>query len=608
MRLKKQMIVASLCTAMLFQAGIPVAAKEERQTDTAQTKASYQKKENVYAKLNADGTTEDAYVINHFTVKKAGMIKDYGDYANVENLTDLNILKQKNDQTTIDAKKGEFYYQGTIQDVKLPWSVEIRYELDGKNMLPEELGGRSGALKIYISLKQNKDQAKDFSDHYVTQISLTLDNEKAKNIKAKDATIADAGADTQLSFTVLPGKEADYMIKADVKNFSMSGFSIAAVPYSMNINLDDYGINDMTGQFDKLISATEQLNTGMSKLSSGMKQLDTNSSALLKGYNQINSGIGTLSGNSSTLVNGSKQIENALSVMASSMAGADFSSMSQLKQLPTSMDQMSSGLKNLRSGLLKLRQGFDTSYNILDEQMKEASQTTLTQEELSEMKTLSKENSAVQKLLDSYHNEQKIIGIWNQVKPAFTAVSTSLNANNKDSVISGLDQVISGLDQMSTALNKSLKDVDIEKQMTSLSKGLNQLSKSYASFHKGLGAYTKGVSSLYQGSSKYGAGLTKYFGGIASIDKGSETLSNGMGQYTEGVTKIPDNMQEKIDEMMKEYESSDYKQVSFADNRNKNVKSVQFIISTQEIKAPEVKKAEKKQKKEGFFDRLKALF
>lgn len=60
--------------------------------------------------------------------------------------------------------------------------------------------------------------------------------------------------------------------------------------------------------------------------------------------------------------------------------------------------------------------------------------------------------------------------------------------------------------------------------------------------------------------------------------------------------------------MTEEYQSSDDKPRSFTDHRNKKIESVQFVISTQEIKQPEKKETKKEEKKKSFIDRLKALF
>lgn len=682
MKLRKQMISAGLCAVMLVQTGTVVFAQDKEM-------AEYEKKESVYAKLNADGTAGAAYVVNHFSVDKAGKITDYGNYENVKNLTNLDELQVKDEQTDFSAEEGEFYYQGTMENAELPWNFAITYQLDGKTVSAQDLGGKSGKLKISFSMKENPKAPDNFFDNYVAQISLTLDNEKVKNIVADGATIADAGGDTQLSFTVLPGKEAEYSVEADVTDFTMSGFSIAAVPYSMDIDLGDYETDDLTGQFDELIDATKELNDGMKKLSDGMKELDGNSEALLTGFGELKDGIGTLDTNSDTLLDGSVKIQDALSTIAGSLAQADFSGMNDLKKLPDSISQLSAGLNKLKSGLEKLKQGFDQSYTALDQAMEDASSVTLSQEELAAItsgvasdaqagatlkqaygsldaavssamnalpddadiqkildninnidpalyaklanlyvqaknlqstyeeaesqissvaESLSDNGSSTQKLLSSYGNLQKILGTWSAVKPAFSSVSAALDGESEESVVSGLDSVISGLDQMSQSLESSLDGADIESQMKSLSGGLSQLNSSYASFHSGLASYLNGVSSLFKGAGEYQSGLSEYLNGIGETAEGSGTLEDGMQEYTDGVAEIPDTMQEKVDEMMEEYTSTDYEPVSFTDDRNKNIQSVQFVISTQEITEPEVVEMQKTENKQGFWDRLKALF
>lgn len=689
MKLKNQILAVVLSILMLFQTGILVSAQEVSKKETTEKKEQYEKKESVYAKLAADGTAKDGYVVNHFSVNQPGKITDYGNYTAVKNLTNLDTIETEGDKSDFTAEEGEFYYQGTIDNIELPWIFTMEYQLNGEKVLPEDLGGKSGALKINISIKKNPTGQKTFFKNYVTQISGTFDNEKTKNIKAKGATIADAGSDTQVSFTLLPGKEAKYSIEAEITDFSMSGFSIAAVPYSMEIDMEDYGVDNLTGQFDELIDATDELSSGMKKLSEGMDELDGNSATLLNGFKELKNGIGTLDNNSATLLSGSAQIKKALSKIATSLSKADFSEMSKLKELPKSIDKLSAGLKKLKSGLGQLKQGFDQSYIALDQAMQEAKEVTLSQEELaaaaSDASTkaqekekltqaykkldaavssamgalpdnkdiqkildsikgsdaslyaklanlyvqakalketyaetspqieavaddLSKESSSTEKLLKSYKSLQKILGTWDAAKPAFAAVSEALDEKNENSVISGLDSVTNGLDQMSKSLSQSLNGVDIEKQMKGLSSGLSQLNSSYASFHKGLTSYMKGVSSLFDGAVKYQSGLSQYLGGVGETAEGSEKLKDGMKEYSDGVAGIPDTMQKKVDEMMKEYSSSDYKPVSFTDKRNKNVESVQFVIATQEIKKTETKKVKETKQKEGFIDRLKSLF
>ena len=66
---------------------------------------------------------------------------------------------------------------------------------------------------------------------------------------------------------------------------------------------------------------------------------------------------------------------------------------------------------------------------------------------------------------------------------------------------------------------------------------------------------------------------------------------------------LPDQMEEEINQMISEYDKSDFKPVSFVSVNNEKVYSVQFVIKTESIQKEEqeTKKAEP-EKEKGFWD------
>ena len=42
------------------------------------------------------------------------------------------------------------------QNTEMPWTIKVRYKLDGVEYAPSELAGKSGKLEISISIKENK--------------------------------------------------------------------------------------------------------------------------------------------------------------------------------------------------------------------------------------------------------------------------------------------------------------------------------------------------------------------------------------------------------------------------------------------------------------------
>lgn len=344
---KYSKIFAVVMSCVLVSAStVPVYADDKTDSENA-TGASYSKYENVYAKLEADGTASDAYVVNHFSVNESGDIVDYGNYDEIKNLTSLDSITKKDDCVEFQAEKGEFYYQGEMKDVCLPWNFTITYELDGKKIASDELAGRDGRLKVIFKSEKNEAADENFYDNYLMQISLTLDCTKARNIVAEGAAMADAGADRQLSFTVLPGSDADFVIEADVNDFTMSGFSIAAVPYSMSIDMDEFNIDDFTGQISELTDAVGSLSDGADGIKDGLEQLCSGNGELLNGSTQLQNGLSTLNNNSSSITDASAQIKASLNAISYQLGSVDFNALGLAPEVAGQMSALVNGLSTL---------------------------------------------------------------------------------------------------------------------------------------------------------------------------------------------------------------------------------------------------------------------
>ncbi len=574
--------------------------------------ADYTKTENVYARLGADGTLNGAYIVNHFHVKRAGEITDYGSFSDVTNLSTTDSLTLKNGAVSFSAQIGNFYYQGNMTAAQLPWNFRITYTLDGKTVTPKELGGKSGALNIRFQGKKNPNAAASFSDNYVMQVSLTLDNDTCDNIQASGATIADAGDGTQLSFTVLPGADADFTIEADVKNFSMSGFSVAAVPYSISVDMDGFDTDDLTGQFSELTDAAKQLNDGAKELLNGIRKLNDGGGSVLNGSSQIQNGLSALNSNSKSIVDASTQFNSALSTIGAQLAQADLSGLSELSKLPDGLKKLSEALDQVSAGLTKLKEGFDLAYQTMDGAVQKGAASAPTLEELAAMQAACAADSTAlsgyRKLLQTYKQYQTLVAVWGKVKPAFQAVSGALDADGETSVLSGIEAVSAALNTMSSSMSDSLGDADIEEMIDQLRSGLAELSAGYADFHSGLCTYAEGISTLDGNYGEFHNGLRDYTGGTSSLTDGAGTFADGMNEFTDGVSQIPGKMQDTIDEMTEKYNSSDYDAVSFTDSRNENISSVQFVISTDGVELPKPASVPVKEEHLSFWDRLLALF
>ena len=233
---------------------------------------SAEKKEVVYATLDGSGTNKSAYVVNVLEGNAGETVQDFGAYEQVVNLTDTSELTQLSDSVIVTLPEGEFSYQG-LSDAQTPWNISVKYFLDGQEISPNEVAGKSGHLEITIQTSQNTSVDPRYFENYLMQITCTLPMENTTEVKTDQGSIALSGSDVTVSFMVMPDKEGNVSLSADVTNFEMSGISFAAIPFSMA--LDFPNTDSLVAQFDGLIEGTEQLHAGAQDLANGVDEVDS---------------------------------------------------------------------------------------------------------------------------------------------------------------------------------------------------------------------------------------------------------------------------------------------------------------------------------------------
>jgi putative membrane protein len=296
----KKILSFILVFAMLFTSVTPVSAEN----------IPSPKEEVVYGILNLDGTVNNLYVVNIFN---GGAITDYGNYSDIRNMTTSEKINQSGDQITINTNANKFYYQGTPEKKELPWNIAIKYFLDDKEISGEDLAGKSGKLKITMSVKQNKNTKSTFFDNYALQVGLSLDNKLCSNIKTDNATVAEAGSKKQLTYTVLPGNGIDITVTADVRDFEMDAVSINGIKLSLGLSVDS---GEFTGQISKLADAVKGLDEGAAELLDGLNQLSSGMGKYIDGMKDFKDGLLQFSDGADRLNTGAAALKNGLSELA----------------------------------------------------------------------------------------------------------------------------------------------------------------------------------------------------------------------------------------------------------------------------------------------------
>ena len=316
----------------------------------AMAASNTKKEENIYVNLDDNGSVDGVYVVNSYDLKKDQKITDYGNYSSLTNLSSDHRLSDDNGKITGQGKKGKFYYQGNLDSAKIPWDIDILYELNGKEIDAKDLAGKSGKLKITMKITQNQSADKDFFENFLLQVSMALNTKQCKNIKANGATEANSGDNKQLMYNIMAGQEKDITITTDVEDFEMDPISISGVPMSFDIDTDQMDTSKLTDKTKDLKDGVKSLNDGAKQLRSGSSKLESGIATYGKGVNALYKGADTLFAGVTKLNPGIKAYTTGVDQTASGAKQLK----KQTKNLPNLMTQMTNAITQLNTGSSQL--------------------------------------------------------------------------------------------------------------------------------------------------------------------------------------------------------------------------------------------------------------
>ncbi|GEL78447.1 hypothetical protein [Tenuibacillus multivorans] len=605
MRLRRITSIFLVCLLVIPTFLVSATTGSSSEDQQPQGDGSYtEKNEVVYATLDANGEQEDMYIVNNFNIKEPGKIVDYGPYDSVKNLTDLNDIALNDQQVEFTATEDEFYYQGNLEGQPLPWDINVSYQLNGETLPPEELLGEDGKLEIHIGTKANQDADSIFFENYLLQISVPLNADIYQNIEAKDGIVANAGKNKQVTFTVMPEKEEDFVIKVDVSDFEMESIEISAMPSSMSI--DTVNADGMTSDMKSLSDATAEINDGVRELKQGISELNDGAQQLQDGSSEYKTGINELDQGSSELIDGSESIKAALENMSQSVSpNSSDMNMGNLTELQEGLTQIADGLKETENGLTDLKDQYGKAYSALDQSISAIPGHEISEKDIQALYDSDANSQVIDQLVETYQAAQTTKETYSNVKEAFKAVEPTL-----EGVISSLQDMRTNLETMADELDQSLDNTNMDESMKQLQEGLQTLSNQYQDFHSGLVDYTDGVSELSSSYDELHGGVTELSDGTDELENGASELHDGTTKLAESTDELPDQMQSEIDQMVSEYDKSDFKPVSFVSSKNEKVNAVQFVIKTESIKQDEDEEEAEEQKEEekGFWEKLLDLF
>lgn len=320
------------------------------------------KDESVYLISDANGNVNKTIVVDHLKNKdKKDTLEDASNLSDIENVKGKEKFTQSGDKLTWQAGGKDIYYQGTATE-EPPVTQKVTYYLDGKEISPEDLAGKSGKVKIrfdytnttsYTETVNGEKQTVSVPFAAITGLVL---GDGFENIEVTNGKAEVSDSSSVVLGYALPGlndslgiKDGDldgdvnipeYMeMTADVKNFSMPAAMTFVVNASDYVSTDGIDTSDLDDMINDLKDASTQLQDGSKTLAEGTDTLTDGLSTLQSKLGTFASGVGTLKSGLKTYTDG-----------VSTLSGG-------LNKLNSNVPTLSNGITTLNSSAKSLNDG-----------------------------------------------------------------------------------------------------------------------------------------------------------------------------------------------------------------------------------------------------------
>lgn len=338
------------------EATITQAITNELAVSNKSTLATNTRQETVYVFNDASGNK------NHITVN--------------EKITDAN---------------GNETLNKTESSENAPVTMKVTYKLDGKEIKPEDLAGKSGKVTIHFDYTNNQKKTVTINGKKQTVAvpftmitGMMLPTDVFSNVEVTNGKLTKVGDNIVAVGMTMPGlkdtmnlkfndKSLDldipeyFELTADVKDFSLDmTMSVATSNLLSDMNADDITLDDLKKTVASLDDAANQLADGTVSLQDGTQQLSDAIPALTDGVDQLNTGASSLkdgiyayADGAASAYEGSVSLNNNMKTYADGI-GTLYNTLKD-NNLDSSVASAADGASQLSAGAETLDAGIDSA-------------------------------------------------------------------------------------------------------------------------------------------------------------------------------------------------------------------------------------------------------
>ncbi|MDO8880172.1 MAG: hypothetical protein Q7W44_05145 [Coriobacteriia bacterium] len=337
--------------------------------------------ETVYVIADATGAPRTTVVVDWLQVEGTGRftIADPAPGVGaIESLTDGFTPERSGEDViaTVDVDgNGDFFYRAET-DAELPLEVGMVYILDGVEMAPTDLAGKSGRLRIEITLTnllEREDTVTFVGADGIEQSSevtytvpllcvpqFEIDGTRMTAIEAPaSAQIAIAGSTLTYALPMVPSPEMTGFLEMDARDIELAPLIISVLPKLPAS--PDFSVADDLLELRDGLSDLRRLSEGqlqvLDGITGGMSEMDLSGAAgAADGIATLTSGLGELGDGADGLA---QLTSGQYLYLDGVIAGIDASQFDSLTQLQAAIGQMHVAASELATGTAGLVQLLD---------------------------------------------------------------------------------------------------------------------------------------------------------------------------------------------------------------------------------------------------------
>lgn len=526
------------------------------------------KDETVYILADAQGAARKIIVSDWLkNPQEADTLPDVSTLENIENVKGLETFENG----LWNAAGKDIYYQGESQ-AQLPLEMRVSYALDGQEIAPEALAGKSGRVTIRFDFTVSQKQD-GVSVPFAVVTAALLENDVFTDVQVTNGQLVNDGERTLVVGAALPGLQSslgltedqlalpEYVeISAQAEGFALPVTAALAScePFALLPVERLDSVEDLKQAAKKLDDGMARLIDGGTQLYDGLATLETKSGELAQGVSQLNDGLAQLTAQNDTLNSACDQVFAALLAAANEQLAAASPDAPALTQenYAAVLDQLIAALspEGVTAAARQqveqaVRQQEDTIRQAVEAavreqaaaQVRQAVEEGVREKALAALDTTPEAYAAALEAGKIPQEQQQQLAAALEQQMGSDAVQTLIQQQTDAQMQSqeAVQAVAQNVEAQVQALVEQQMQSDAvqaqvqaaEAQYQSALESLTALRaqlESFQAFHDGLAAYTQGAASAAAGAAQINEAMPALTQGVSQLRSGAMQLKTGL--------------------------------------------------------------------------------